>query len=151
RSPFLVIRKVGGKAQFSGDKPPDGKTFGIEKDTGAIAGFIGLRLLDDRVDNHEKIFFIYLVEISLVLIEGIPPWFFALKAVFAAGAPFRIVQQEGLQVLPVYFGDMVDLVIRIEIVQAVGQLGNTDRAAAADRLIRGDIQRGVPLLQDLHS
>ena len=150
RSPFLVVRKIGGKAQFPCDKPPDSYSFGIEKDAGLIPRLIRLRLLDDRVDGQEKILFVHLVEIGLILIECIPPGFFALKAVLAARDPFRIVHQKGLQVLSVYPGNMINIIVWVEFVHAVGQLRDTDCNTAADRFVRSYIQLPVPLLQDLH-
>src|SRR5258706_11889791 len=64
---LLVVRQVSRPAQLAGDHAAEGEPFGIEEYPLMIPGLIGLGLLDGRVDRQEKILFIHLVEIGLIL------------------------------------------------------------------------------------
>jgi hypothetical protein len=148
---FLIVGKIGRESQFARDHAPERKTLGIEIDAGRVAAFHGLGLLDSGVDRYKKIFVLDLIEISLVHIERIEPWSFAHKAISVAGDPFDIVHQQGGEVGLVYLRKVVDIVIWVEFVERVGQMGDMNGKTAADGFVHREIHIGIRLLKDLYA
>ena len=150
-SAFLVVGQVSGKAQFICDHAPEGKAFGVEKWALAFPGFVGLGLLNGGIDGQEEVFVLDLVKVCFGLIKGVEPGSFAHKAVSVGGDPFDIIGQQGGQVGLVYFGKVVDVVVRIKMMQGIGELGDANGGAPADRFGGSNIEVGIGLLKNLHT